>query len=370
MSDRDAEFQIRFLVNVQRLLDEGKFTASYKFALLLALADLAVELGDDSGGALDLPTRRIAEKFIRYYWRQALPYPRAGAGPAVLKQNTGKPATVVSRIIETQRDIGLSVAHVRSEALVWHQLLKDVDQTVRVMPLWKLQMIGGETADFLYENRGRGESIRLRPGIAFCLRKFHSLVTDLVRGAWVRFVRRTNQSLLGSTTDLSDFLFGAERSQLGSVRPVLRELQRGECFYCRKPVHSGSEHVDHFIPWSRYAVDLGHNFVLSHGSCNSAKGDRIASQRHLDRWIDRNLTQGREVDQLLGDRSVVCDLETSWRVAHWAYLNTASARGLVWEKRDEMVPLGDDWDRQLRTLVSMNATELSAGPGQAVRSAE
>jgi hypothetical protein len=32
------ETQIQFMVNIQRPLDEGLFTASYKFALLLALA--------------------------------------------------------------------------------------------------------------------------------------------------------------------------------------------------------------------------------------------------------------------------------------------------------------------------------------------
>ena len=35
-----SDEQIKFLVNLQRLLDEGLFVASYKFALLLALADL------------------------------------------------------------------------------------------------------------------------------------------------------------------------------------------------------------------------------------------------------------------------------------------------------------------------------------------
>jgi hypothetical protein len=37
--------QIQFLVKLQRLLDEGLFVASYKFALLLALADLSIEAG-------------------------------------------------------------------------------------------------------------------------------------------------------------------------------------------------------------------------------------------------------------------------------------------------------------------------------------
>ena len=34
-----SDEQIQFMVNIQRLLDEVLFTASYKFALLLTLAD-------------------------------------------------------------------------------------------------------------------------------------------------------------------------------------------------------------------------------------------------------------------------------------------------------------------------------------------
>ena len=68
-----SDEQIRFMVNIQRLLDEGLFTASYKFALLLALAVLSIERGDDSGDPLELTTDAIAEKFVQYYWRQVVP---------------------------------------------------------------------------------------------------------------------------------------------------------------------------------------------------------------------------------------------------------------------------------------------------------
>jgi hypothetical protein len=43
--------------------------------------------------------------------------------------------------------------------------------------------------NFLYENRGDGGVIPLLPGIAYCFRKFHALISDLVQGAWVRYVR-------------------------------------------------------------------------------------------------------------------------------------------------------------------------------------
>lgn len=58
--------QIRFPANLQRLLDEGQFVASYKFAVLFSLADLFIEKGDDSGSALTLTADEIGEKFVHY----------------------------------------------------------------------------------------------------------------------------------------------------------------------------------------------------------------------------------------------------------------------------------------------------------------
>src|SRR5688500_5099541 len=89
-----SDEQIRFLVNIQRLLDEGSFVATYKYALLLSLADLSIEKGGDSGLPLRLATDDIAEKFIQYYWRQAVPF----AAERILRQNTGKPAAIVNLV--------------------------------------------------------------------------------------------------------------------------------------------------------------------------------------------------------------------------------------------------------------------------------
>jgi 5-methylcytosine-specific restriction endonuclease McrA len=84
-----------------------------------------------------------------------------------------------------------------------------------------------------------------------------------------------NGDLLGETTDLREFLFGAERSALAAARPVLMDLQRGKCFYCAKPIRSEGAEVDHFIPWAKYPADLAHNLVLADRGCNGKKRDRI-----------------------------------------------------------------------------------------------
>ncbi len=65
-----SEQQIQFLIKIQRLLGEGRFVASYKFALLQALAVLSVEKTEFSEDSMKITTREIAEKFIQYYWRQ------------------------------------------------------------------------------------------------------------------------------------------------------------------------------------------------------------------------------------------------------------------------------------------------------------
>lgn len=56
MSTPSAERQIGFLSDLQRLLGEGSFVATYKFALLLALADISVEHGHDDDERLTSST--------------------------------------------------------------------------------------------------------------------------------------------------------------------------------------------------------------------------------------------------------------------------------------------------------------------------
>jgi hypothetical protein len=60
------------------------------------------------------------------------------------------------------------------------------------------------------------------------------------------YVSQQNLDVLDETADLQEFLFGSERNNLASVRPVLLDLQRGRCFYCNRGVVWETAHVDHF----------------------------------------------------------------------------------------------------------------------------
>ena len=346
MSQPSSEDQVRFLADLQRLLSEGQFVATYKYALLMALADLAVEHGNDSGIALTVSTKLIAEKFIGYYWRQTLPYISStgtGTKGGILRQNTGQQSVVIRQLEQARAKSGHSLLKLQSKTRQWCSLVSSVERVVVVMPLWKLQTVGSERLDFLYAAASTAGQIELKTGVAYCLRKFYPLVADLVRGAWVRYVRRMNTELLGSAADLNEFLFGSERAVLTDLQPVLADLQHGNCFYCEKALQRGVSHVDHFIPWSRYPVDLGHNFVLAHGSCNSAKGDRLAAVDHLQAWTERNHQYGQQMSDAFQSKDFICDMRISNQIADWSYAQTAAVAGLTWLCENQLVPLDVRW---------------------------
>src|SRR5262249_39480494 len=157
------------------------------------LADLCVELGRDDDAPLEIPVRRIGEKVAEYYWRQCAPYlPAGGTGSGVLKQNTGEAPKIIKLLQDARRSCEGSLVDFRRDKDLWKQTVTQVAAQVRKMPLWKLQTVGTQRLDFLYDNIGRGTTIRLKARVGFCFRRHYPLVVDLVKGAWAQYVRRYN----------------------------------------------------------------------------------------------------------------------------------------------------------------------------------
>ena len=339
------EQQIEFLTNLQRLFNEGSFVATYKFALLSALADLCVENGSDTDAELDIPTRQIAEKFIKYYWRQSLPFlPKGKTGAAIiLRQNAGKQAGVLRLLQELSENGMNSLNSLQGDHRLWSTIITKIDRKLREMPLWKLQTVGKSRLEFLYPNAMCGNSIRLKPGVMFCFRAFHIFITDMIRGAWVRYVRRLNRDQLGDPSDLDEFLFGTERESLAAYVPILREVQSARCFYCEREIRPTTDHVDHFIPWAKYPVNLGHNFVLADSACNNSKSDYLAAEEHLAKWARRNSELGTHLGTAFDRAGIVHDIKASATIADWAYHCAFVAGAETFRSRGVFERLPGNW---------------------------
>jgi hypothetical protein len=119
-------------------------------------------------------------------------------------------------------------------------------------------------------------------------------------------------------------------SSSSSAAAGLRDLQKGACFYCGNAIRGEGGAVDHFIPWSRYPLDLGHNFVLAHAACNGDKRDMLAAVGHLERWFERNDIEEKALVEVFNAARFPFDADASSSIALWAYENAERAQAQLW----------------------------------------
>ncbi len=343
--------QIDFLGRLQVLFEDSSFSATYKFALLMSLSDLAVESEGDGTGEYPISTRKIAEKYAELYWPQTIPYPVAGDHDSalILYQNKGKQAFVVNRLLEI-RNQGVSTWSQVLNHPDWQHVSGEIAGNIEKNPVRYLQT---GVDPFLYDYPNPKGRIVLKPGVVFLLRTFHPLIQQLARSGWVKHIRenRNNADILGRRDELEPFLFGTPRASLVDLKEVLSEIQSGGCFYCGKRISdvTGAD-VDHFIPWSKYPRDLLHNFVLADAGCNRSKSDMLAAQPHLARWVERNARFG----QILSERTkgFLPDLSCSVNVARWAYDSAWRNRALGWVQNHQKEPLSEQCLEPLNSYLS------------------
>lgn len=335
-----SDEQLEFLTKLQRLLSESDFTATYKYALIIALAELSVELGSEDDQALAISHRAIGAKFIDLYWQQATPYSagRPGTTVGVLHQSTGKQAAVISAIDAFRHEFPReTLASIRSHP-AYTRLETQVTKTVVAQPVKYLQNVGGRLMQFLYSSEPR--RLVLLAGVGYCLRRFHPIITQLARQHWVTRIKqnRMNLPMVGEADDLESFLFETPRKALARIGAGLHKLSNGRCFYCEEKLGEITD-VDHFVPFSLYPRDLAHNFVIAHSSCNRSKSDSLAAKRHLDRWLDFVHAHDSTLLEIASEAGQVGDLQASRRVARWGYGNGLRGGASAWVRAGKYEPV-------------------------------
>ncbi|MCX6363499.1 MAG: HNH endonuclease signature motif containing protein [Actinobacteria bacterium] len=347
--DRGA---IEFAERLIALLDEGAYTATYKFAVLLALLDSCLEGTSAAGAPPDsVATADLARRVTELYWPQTNPY--AGlSGTAILRQNSSGQAEIIRDIRRFRErnapDPSTPLAEARAKApLQFAHLLETVEWKLIEMPLPRLQVMGRVHDPFIYrigwdahvkrpQTRVAGFDARVHfvGKAAEYLVQLGGLLRPLIETKWANRILRFNRQMV-SDAGLPEFLFGAERVSLGAVRPVLRELQGDRCFYCGGGLRSAAE-VDHFVPWARWPDNGIENLVASHPGCNNSKRDFFAATRHLEAWLPR-FDQTSGLGRNLRDTAGALDWDThparTLSVARAFYLHLPGTAKL-WLSRD------------------------------------
>jgi HNH endonuclease len=285
---------------ILNLLDQGRFTSTYKYAVLLSMVDLCLENPKPDGSAPDiLTTAQIAEKIVEVYWPHTSPF--AGESKTkILAQNTGGQAEIVSAITRFRASHKADPSEPISRARArnprrFEALLRFVEWKLIEMPLPKLQRVGDTEDSFLYETAWKGDarqrdvgkpgfdgSIRLVGRSGDYLVELAGLLRPLIQRQWSRMVAGMNRDVIDDSR-VEEFLFGAQRIPTDPVRESLRDIQNNRCFYCKKPIGKEAD-VDHFLPWARHPDNGIENLVITDQRCNNDKRDFLAAAEHVERW--------------------------------------------------------------------------------------
>lgn len=228
------------------MIDEGRRTASYKLALLLALIDRVA-----AAPAVEaIPTREVAVEVLGRYYAQARPYVFDDGSETELRQISMKNSPPV-RAASTLRAAG-EAAKCRSI-----------------------------------------EEVRQR------LPEAHEAAVDVVEDTFVRRIATEDERL-------HSHLFGAQRRSFPKqLRDRLSEIQGGLCFYCAERLGRRRD-VDHFLAWSRWPNDAVENLVIA-DRCNSDKRDHLAAAVHLQRWSSHVRRHASDLEQLADTTRAISD---------------------------------------------------------------
>jgi hypothetical protein len=334
-----------------RVIDEGRRTATYKLALLLALIDSAAS----SPGEHELPTRLIAERVLELYYPQTRDFVDAHGRPHSLRQISMKGSEVLNAVgalrsaASRRRCRSLHEVHVALPA-EYASALDAVENTFVRYPIPLMQVVGGATIPFLYAvdwpegtsprslRRSGGDRVRLLDGVAERLVVLGPMLRPLIELHWTRDVARWTRLGL-EDEELRSHLFGSERSMF--PKPLvagLAELQGSECFYCGEPLGKRRE-VDHFLAWSRWPNDAIENLVLA-DHCNGYKSDHLAATEHLVRWRARLDAVGEELGSLADSIGWPSNRERTWALAQTTYTHVAAGTPLWVRAREFEIATG------------------------------
>ena len=349
-----------FAQRLLQLLDEGRFVATYKFAVLLGLIDaLAESVGESGRAPTTIATRELARKVIKIYWPQTqqtaghVKLPPDHGDHGRLQQNQRGQAEIVSRIVRfrssTIHDSTIPLYQARlANPAEFTKLVRFVEWKLIEMPLGRLQLIGKTDEPFIYElgwtpplaqsvvqrDDFAGQLVLL-PGAGDHLLRMSSLLRPLVQRTWALTVARWNAL---EDARLDAFLFGVEREALGPITADLREHAHGRCFYCDGAVKAAQ--IDHFIPWARHPDNGIHNLVYAHARCNNDKRAFLAAEDHIERMLLR-MTDASSASAL-----AEIALKAGWEshpaatlaIARSTYL-TLPAGYKLWQRVGEFAPV-------------------------------
>ena len=287
-----------------RILKDGAKNGTYKFALARALLELCSERDPGAGGPYIIKYEKLAERFLRYYWRQECVFH--------IRQNhyNDKEAAVIRAIRGkwgkmTYRDDfdKLDADDVRD---VTSQIDHDVFGSERakksvVVPKFQRVKCGRyvEEVEMFYTRNAKKRQITVRAAACSFFRRNYDVLKNAVAFEWARYLEGANGGLPGLIAKVESAQTTPSRNPAYIKRAKDALLTpRTKCFYCRCKLDRKAARLDHVIPWSFIFDDQLWNLVPACGGCNARKSNFLPDQRTYNELVARNEKCAKRINRM------------------------------------------------------------------------
>jgi hypothetical protein len=243
----------------------------------------------------------------------------------------------------------------------YQRAVRAIDRVLADQPIPRLQMVNRQKIPFLYDVKWRPKKgaavvakgnahIDLLPGVRDGVAALGSLLRPIIERMWVSDLVERNK-LDSEELFVHQHLFGSERRAFPpAARKAISGLQGGVCFYCQTRLTTKS-HIDHFIPWSKYANNSIENLVLACERCNSSKTDYLATPDLVGRWLLHITTHATTLSAIADLTNLDSDSDRTVRLAQGKY-NELADGALLWKANRQLAQMTAASRRHLARLFS------------------
>ncbi len=294
----DAGNQIRPLDSIESILNKDKKVATYKLALVRALAEIATQnlnaVKWKQNGKVLLPVQLVVDKWIEYYWPL---FESDQFIPQIQKESPEYSRPVAFRKalneISSQYKYGYEGFYIDkmklklpASLLLENRQLNDlIKNTIVKGPV---KHAGGyNNENKLLDFDSKTSSIIIPEAI---WREFVLMGSWIIDATILRWAELTSKLSKGNikASKIIDLLLIEERlRQVDDARRVYKNLSSLECTWTASKLNNNEFDVDHIIPFSLWKNNNLWNLVPSLRKINSEKSDKLVTSQHLVKSKER-----------------------------------------------------------------------------------
>jgi SAM-dependent methyltransferase len=282
----------RPLDQVESILNRDRKDATYKLALIRALAEIAQTRYNvarfDGAGRVSVPLAELAERWLVYYWplvasrdfiAQKQGEKRGSAKPLAIR----RPLVVLIERFDQAGGLPRFLADLRSGRLAPEladchtEAMQVIGRTIWNMPV-RYAGGGGDFSVFGYDRIRRAVTMPVDLWREFVLTG--SWIHDATILRWAELTARLSRGEVTVSRAVEKLMPGTDpvRETL-DARRLYQQAGVTECVWTCKPLRSGRFDVDHVIPFALWRNNDLWNLLPTRPETNNQKRDRLPTQR-------------------------------------------------------------------------------------------